>query len=436
MRKKIKALLSKHAKNQFVFTRQQVSNQKGIALLLAVFTVVIITYLVVEITYDTNVEYIVNANSVNRIKAYYAARSGLELSLVRIKLYKKVQQQLGKQMGSQAKLLDLVWSFPFAWPLVIPDGTNEVDRGMIKDTLKESKMDSSYFTRIEDEGSKIDVNDLASDSKVIRELTRKQILNIFESKMKDDKFAQKNRDLRFEEIVNNIQDWVDSDVQSLNRGTESEFYSQVNNSVLQMPPNRAFRTVEELRLVAGVTEDIFNLLKDRVTVFGMKAINPNHASKEVLMNLDPTITDEVASAVIKRRNTDNEGGPFKEGQDRCKSDFWGFVESKGARVSNEAKDNTPLNCSQVVNFRIHSVGEFAGVTREIDAVVYDLISGAGSVATQLKKESPTNPANPNGANQGTNPPGSPQGTQPTNSTGPSNQPLPKGPPRIVYYNEH
>ena len=422
-------VLSDWKKNQFQFSKRQLANQKGIALLLAVFTVVMITYLVVEITYDTNVEYIVNANSVNRLKAYYAARSGLELSLVRIKLYKKVQKQLGKQMGSQAKLLDLVWSFPFAWPLVVPDAASEVDKGMIKDTLKESKMDASYSTRIEDEGSKIDVNDLASDSKVIRELTRKQIMTIFESKMKDEKFARQNRDVRFEEIVNNMQDWVDSDTQSLNRGAEGELYSNVNTATLQMPPNRPYRTVEEIRLTAGMTEEIFNLIKDRVTVYGMKAINPNHVGKDVLISLDSSMTDEIVSAVIQRRNSDNEGGPFKDGQDHCKSDFWGFVESKGARISNETKDNTPLNCSQVANFRIHAVGEFAGVTREIEAVVYDLKLGASSVAAQLKKENPP----PNSSTTGANPTPTPA---PVNSPGPGNEPLPKGPPRIVYYNEH
>jgi general secretion pathway protein K len=423
----VKNFIKKH----LPFTHRSLKQQRGIALLLAVFTVVMITYLVVEISYESNIEYIVNANAVSRLKAYYAARSGLELSLVRIKLYKKVQKQLGKQMGSQAKLLDLVWNFPFAWPLMVPEGASSVDKEMIKDTLNESKMDASYSTRIEDEGSKLDVNDLDSESKVIREATKKQLLNIFEGKMQEEDFARRNREVRFEDLVNNIQDWVDADTQSQVRGNESDLYSEINTADLQLPPNRAFRTVDEIRLVAGMTEEFFNLLKERVTVYGMKAINPNHASKEVLMSLDNSINEEVVGEIIKRRTSDDLGGPFKDGSDFCKGDFWGFVESKGGRIAPETKDSIPLKCSEVTNFRIHSVGEFAGVTREIEAVVYDLKLGAGSVATQIKKEAQT--ANPNPGGGSTNP----GGTQPppTNPTGPANEPLPKGPPRIVYYNE-
>lgn len=422
-------LMSKlSAKPRQIQSLKILASQKGIALLLAVFTVVMVTYLVVEISYDTNIEYIVNANSVNRLKAYYAARSGLELSLLRIKLYNKVQRQLGKQMGAQSKLLDLIWSFPFAWPLMVPDGANEVDKEMIKDTLKESKMDSSYSTTIIDEGSKIDINDLASDSKVIRESTRKLILNIFESKLTDQDFQKRNRDVRFEDIVNNLQDWVDADTQSLVRGNESDLYSDINGGDISLPPNRSFRTVQEIRLVAGMSEEIFNLLKDRVTVFGMKAINPNHASKDVLKSLDPGITEEIAGEIMKRRDNDDLGGPFKDGQDFCKGDFWGFVEAKGGRINPETRDSVPLKCGQVANFHIKSVGEFGGVMREIEAVVYDIKLGAGVVASQVKKENQTAPA------EGS-PPASSGGPQSQNPTGPTSEPLPKGPPRVVYYNE-
>lgn len=405
----------KHLKSTF-------KNQKGMALIIAIFTVVLICYLVVEITYETSVEYTINANSVNRIKAYYAARSGLELSLIRVKLYNKIQRQLGSKMGAQAKMLDLIWSFPFAWPLMAPDGATEVDKGMIKDTMGESKMDGSYSINITDEGSKFDINDLGSEAKALRDITKKQLLNMWESKMKDDDFAKNHRDIRFDEIVNNIEDWVDANVDKVDgRGNESDLYADKNTQEVQLPPNRNFRTVEELRLVAGVTEEIYDILKDRVTVYGMKAINPNHASREVLMSLDPAITDEIAGEIIKRRDDNNLGGPFQDGSDSCKSDFWNFVTSKGGRVDKTVEDSTPLRCNKVINFRITSTGEFGGVSRQITAVVYDVKAGAETVATQVKKQNTTTPTPTPG-------PGTQTQTRPPD-------PLPKGPPRIVYYSE-
>jgi general secretion pathway protein K len=404
-------------------------NQKGIALLIALFTVVLITYLVMEISYDTNVEYMVNANSVNRLKAYYAAKSGLQLSLFRIKLYNRVQKQLGKQMGSQVKLLDMIWSFPFSWPLMIPTEASSVDKELVNDTIEKSLMDASYSTSISDEGSKIDINDLDSPSKKLQEITRKQILNMFESRMRDDQeFANKHSGFRPEELIGNIKDWIDRDTAGTVRGSESELYGDLNRDGVQLPPNRAFRSVEELRLVAGMEEDFFKMLKDRVTVFGMKAINPNHASKEVLMSIDNSITEEVAQEIIKRRQDEDLGGPFKDGTDNCKSDFWGFVNSRGGRVANEIQDAIPLMCSKVSTFRIKSVGEFGGVMREIEAIVFDPKLTAEVVAEYIKKEKEKENPPPSGGSQPTNPAGANSGQQ-------QQSPPPAGPPRIVYYNE-
>lgn len=406
---------------------EQVKNQKGIALMLAIFTVVLITYLVVEVSYDSNVEYLVNANAVHRLKAYYAARSGLELSLLRIKIYTKVQKQFGKQLGPQAKLLDMVWNFPFAWPLVLPDGANMADKEMLNETLKASKMEASYFTSITDEGSKIDLNDLASESKKIAEITKKNLMNIFESKLRDEVFMRSHPNFRPEEIVENIVDWVDQDTQSKIRGNETDFYTKYNTGEMQWPPNRAFRSLEELHFVAGVDEDIFNLLKDRVTVFGMRAINPNHAPAEVIMSLDPSITKEIADQVLKRRDNEQLGGPFKDASDHCKGDFWGFINSKGGRVSNETQNDVPLACSKVANFKIKSVGEYNGVNREITAIVYDLKLSAQVVADALKKEQQDqNPSAPTPT---------PAPGAPANPASSPTEPLPKGPPRIVHYNE-
>src|SRR5690606_34841569 len=129
--------------------------------------------------YETQVEYVVNGQAVNRLKAYYAARSGVELSLLRIKIYQQLKSTVGKQLGPNANLLNLIWSFPFAWPPILPGEVNDVDQGLIDQAINESFMDGSYMTTITDEGTKIDINDLDSSSKVLRESTRKLLFQIF-----------------------------------------------------------------------------------------------------------------------------------------------------------------------------------------------------------------------------------------------------------------
>ena len=66
-------------------------NQKGIALLVALVAMTLLMAIAHEISYDVTVEYVVNSQSVQRVKAHWAARSGMELSLLRIKMFQKAQ---------------------------------------------------------------------------------------------------------------------------------------------------------------------------------------------------------------------------------------------------------------------------------------------------------------------------------------------------------
>lgn len=422
------------------FTRDLLSsrNQKGIAIILAVFCTVLIVYLVNEVTYETNVEYLIHAQSVNRLKAYYAARSGVELSLLRIKIYKKVQKQFGKNLGSQAGLLNMIWSFPLSWPPVLPEEVSGVEKEVVQDKVQDSLLDATFTTTILDEGSKIDLNDLASPSKTIREATKNQLLRVFNNKIENDRdWARDHADLQPSVLVNNIIDWVDEDTQSLNSGGERDFYPKLPSTITTpFPPNRGFRTLEELRLVAGMTNDYFELLAPQVTVYGAKAINPNSASRDVIKSLDPSITDEVVTAFLKRREDPSQGGHFKKADE-----FWDYLNSQGARVPQETQQNVPLTFEAVLNFRIRSVGEYKGSIREIEAVVMDIEASAAVVAEKIKKENQANAGGAGGAGA-TQPQIDPltgrpvqQQQQQAGAGSNNNQTPSKGPPRVVYWFE-
>lgn len=403
-------------------------NQRGVALMVAVAALMLIMYFAMEVSYESNVEYIVNSQSLNRVKAYYAAKSGMQLSLLRIKIYQQAQSQLGAQLGD-SPILDQIWQFPFAWPLPVPDEVSAVDKDAFKKIVKESAMDASYMVTIEDEGSKIDLNDLNSPSKYMREATKEQLLNIFTQKKKDDEeFQKKYSNFNFEELVNNIADWQSEKGESLNGGAKSAKYGDLNRDTQDYyPPNRAFRSLAELHLVAGMEDDFYDLLEPRITIYGMKGINPNLATKEVLKSLDPAMTDEAVAEIIKRRSSEEEGGPFQCDKNEPKSpEFWDFVASRGVRVMGNP-DQIPMTCEKVMNFKIRSTGEFAGATREITAIVMDLNRTATKVKSFVDKEKQqANPA------PSPSPSASPS---PTSNAGNQKDPIPKGAPRVVYWNE-
>ncbi|WP_374028854.1 general secretion pathway protein GspK [Bdellovibrio bacteriovorus] len=349
MRKAIKALGRE--------LRRPINNNRGIALMVATAAIMLIMYFAMEVSYDSNVEYLVNSQGLNRVKAYYAAKSGMQLSLLRIKIYQQAQSKLGSTLGN-SPLLDEIWKFPFAWPLPIPDELSAIDKDNFQKAVKDSTMDASYIITIEDEGSKIDLNDLNSPSKVLRDATKNQLLNIFIQQIKDNEdFAKKYANERFEELVNSIADWMSDKRTSLNGGDKRARYNEMNQlaQVDYYPPNRSFRTLAELHMVPGMNDDFYELLAPRITIYGMKGINPNLASKDVLKSLDPAMTDEAVSEIIKRREDQNEGGPFKCDANGGSQDFWNFVTSRGVRLQGDP-NLIPMVCDTVMSFKIRSTG--------------------------------------------------------------------------------
>lgn len=404
-------------------------SQKGLALMLAIFCVVLITHIVMEISYETNIEYLVNAKSVQRVKAYYAAKSAVELSLLRIKIYNQVQQQYGenlKSMGAMSKMVEMIWSMPFIWPPIIPPDVNAVDKDNIEKKVKESTMDGTYQSTIMDEGTKIDINDLDSPSKTIREITKKLLLKIFESKNEtDENWRKRHQSFDPEILIDNMIDWLDSNREAIRGGAEGQFYGDFKDLQelnVQYPPNRHFRSVDELRLVWGMTDEFYQLLLPNITVFGSKAINPNSAPVDLIKALDKSIDEKVIAEFQKRRG-DPQLPPFTNAQE-----FWNFLEVHGARIEKDVSENTPLTFAKTSNFRIKGLGEFKGAVRQIEVIVFDVDQAITAVAENYKKD-----AKPEGAE--TDPRADQRSSPTAGGQRPAQSPS-KGPPRIVYWTEN
>ncbi|WP_246845902.1 general secretion pathway protein GspK [Bdellovibrio sp. ZAP7] len=410
-------------------------NRRGMALIVVTACLMFIMYFATELVSETRIEYEVNSAGLNRIKAYYAAKSGMQLALLRVKIYQQAQSKFGAQLGSNSPLLNMIWQFPFAWPLPVPDELTAIDKDAFKKLTKESAMDASYITTIEDEGSKIDINDLTSPSETLRKVTKQQLLNIFQQKMKEDEaWGREHSNTNFEKIINNIADYMSDKATSANGGDKRANYANLNSEAQSdyFPPNRAFRTLSELHFVPEMTDDLYDLIEPRITIYGMKGINPNIASKEVLKSLDPGMTEEVVTEIIKRRDDQNQGGPFKDA-----ADFWNFVQSKNARLEGKT-DEIPLVFDSVFNFRIRSTGEFARSTSEITVITMDFNKTVAKIKDYVDKDKKAQNPNANDPNDPANQNKGQIGQQPGNQSGNQQQKadaISKGPPRIVYWSE-
>lgn len=398
-------------------------NQRGVALMISLFAMIFMMFIATQVSYETQVEYVSSSQEVNKLKAFYAAKAGMELSLFRIALYQNVRAGLSSQIESNPQLtamINQIWQFPFSWPPVLPEGTSSLDQDSINDTVKESFMDSQYVVTIQAEDGKIDLNDMGSEVEELSKAAQGSLLQIFKSKIdSDDNFREKYQNENFEELVNNIADWVDIDTKGRNSSAENQGYEIPDDSNVQLPPNRAFRTLDELRMVKGMNDEFFNLIKDQVTVFGTKGINPNEASKKVIMSLDENITEEMVTKVMERRSSVEKGGPFKDDDD-----FYGFLESLGLRVQDLVAKNLPLYYNAAYNFHIISTGKSGNTRREIEAITMDLLNLSARYNSFLITPAPTNPGDP---------PANP--TQPAAGNKALPYKAPKGRPTVVYWEE-
>ncbi|HTD27703.1 MAG TPA: type II secretion system minor pseudopilin GspK [Candidatus Elarobacter sp.] len=82
-------------------------------------------------------------------------------------------------------------------------------------------------------------------------------------------------------LADTLADWADADDAPRPRGAEREWY------LAQTPPlvprNAPFASVGELALVRGIDAAVLTRLRPFVTVAGEHAVNPNTASREVLL---------------------------------------------------------------------------------------------------------------------------------------------------------
>ncbi len=252
----------------------QKDNERGVALLMALLVLALLTALILEFDAEARREYREAAAFRDSYKAGLLTRAAIQAA-------RAVLQQdflRDKQTGDKYDGLMDLWAMPIK-NYAIGDGL--------------------LSARIEDERGKLNLNDLASSEgdaiKLKARVTR--VRRLFE-------LLHINPDL-----VDGLIDWMDEDNDPRPSGAESLYYQS------QKPPYRAANAplpaLGDLKLVKGFTPDIIDRLSPYVTVYpleGGSPVNINTAPSFVIQALDPDITQTIAAEIVQ-------GRPFKTKED-------------------------------------------------------------------------------------------------------------------------
>jgi len=274
-------------------------NQKGMALIMVLSTIVFTILLVQETIFETQIEYRSAVAELNSLRAYHAAKSGMEVNLLRVRTYKKLAAQftrLPAEMQFIRSYLDLIWRFPFQWPLLIPDGLDTINTEEWLTIQDNSFMQAGFITSIQPAVSRIDINDLASPIPSLRNWTFQVLYRlIYNLRLRDEKLADEINEQDITGILQNIKDWVDPDSQL----GEQNFISENTLYGEGLPPNRSFINPEELHQVNGMTDILYQAIAPFITVHGEKGLNINTAPAELLQALHKEWPIELAQEIAE-----------------------------------------------------------------------------------------------------------------------------------------
>lgn len=282
-------------------------SEKGMALVLTLLIMAMITAMVVEFVYGV---YTTNAGLYNWREAQklsLAAKSGISLTT---KIISENQNR---------------YSYTYPGSVEMP----------VENILK--GFSGKVVIRVVDENGKFNLNSLIWPNGTTNETAFNSFIRLLKNLNLDENIAYR------------VADWIDRDLEPRRRDSE------------EGAKNDYLDSVDELLLVKGIDSQAYDKLSPLVTVYGIEQvynnlININAASRAVIMSLDDNITEALAERVINYRALE----PFNGVSDLVR--VAGFEGPLGQSLMNKIT-------VKASNFRITSVAEEDRIKRVIECVI-------------------------------------------------------------------
>lgn len=384
----------------------RIFKKQGAALLTVLVAMTIISILLFEFQYSARIEQQLAFNEITQAKAYYLAKSGIRIGVLRLALYGRLlRSPLVKNApaGFDIKTyLDMVWNLPL--PAFPPSDRSlkklaKKDQDAAEKVLEETRVDEGQSTHvITTESAKINLNhlivpahlqnerlDFYGEPKGLHDHVARLLKNLIDNFIKDSENPNEEYgDLRSEEVVGDIMDWVNPGDNRFMGGNKDAYYESL------IPPYKAkrnrFYTIDELRMVRGINEKLFQKIKPHVTVFSYDGkININTASTSLHRALYPDFKEEDVKRILDER-TRIEGW-------KSESQFVQFItdtlgRSDFARIYNNPNDYPFTTGTQ--SFLIESLGLIqrsgSQIQRSIRVAVAMASGKGGAVDTSITVE--------------------------------------------------
>jgi type II secretory pathway component PulK len=338
---------------RFLFNSEK--SEQGIALFIVIAGVSVLTLLVSEFTYMSSISSELAFSGLDQLKAHYLAKTGLKLSLLRLKAYQQLQNQVsnaGLSSVLTGSMIDDVWKQPLVFP--VPVGLVDLgmtDKAILEKFQKETNLEGNLTANITAASSKINVN-LIIPAVVNQQLSASQntsdtsstssgssqngsgnttdeknnataptvtssdtqrvfvqlIQKFFDQKAEHNaSFFDTLRDLNIPNLVAQIAGWADAS-------------EQRKSSLDKIPPKQApFYSFSEMHYLSLIDDDLYELLADIFTVQPTQGININQIGPDVFCLLFPQLSMDQCKKIIAQRDDPVSGKTFSSVSDLASS---------------------------------------------------------------------------------------------------------------------
>jgi len=403
-----------------------------------------------EITYTAQINQKLAYDRLDQVKAQALAKSGLRLSLLRIRAYSELKKTIGKlseSAGANAAMVDSVipknmvekiWAEPITIPFTGDISSLPME---IKDALtkfrKDSSMEGKLYISIQAQSNKINLNStlpafavtatpspaekktagptdttpqpnagaggasasptpISYDPEQARQALGQQLKDTFQKRFEEnEQFRDEYRNFRVEDLLDEILGWSDLAYES-NREQSST-----------IPFKKApFYHISELNYLPSMDDTLYSLLSEQFNAGVASYINVNTIQESVLKAIVPQMTKEEVAKFFEfrdgggeERKEDNKfknsDGLFKYLKEKVQ--FFSGSESRVTDLKNLLTQRGIQLTTEESNFLIHIEATVQQTKKTLEAMV--------SIIETPDPKSPVQPGapTPQPQNSGQNP---------------------------------
>jgi len=305
-----------HIRRQRRHPRRHRQKERGAALVMVLLALVVLTVFLTELQQETSVAFSSAISARQRLKAEYNARSGINLGRLLIAAEPTLRNNIKSSplallLGGQKVPQIPLWNFAdqLLAPYNCPDSAADFQNftGVDLSTAEAIGLGEEggcFELVMVDENAKLNVNTAARGDVISRLTVARQLMGLMQPPQYAPLFQERDGDDQFstaQQICSAIIDWADYDQevepcdlgdQATNAGAEDNFYQSIGLPYIRK--NAAFDSLEELRLVRGMSDRFWSTFVDPdprdpqkrvITVWGESKLNINSANAQTLYGM-------------------------------------------------------------------------------------------------------------------------------------------------------